>query len=166
MKQKRALFVGRFQPFHNGHLFVVQQMAKQGYQPIIVIGSAYQSYLPNNPFSASERFEMISGSLEGKGIQAIIIPVADIHRYGVWPAHITDLVPEFQAVFSNSSIILELFRKQGIKVVSTKLFFREFCSGTEIRQRLRNGKEWREFVPKEVAGYLEKIKAVERMKML
>ncbi|RLF50463.1 MAG: nicotinamide-nucleotide adenylyltransferase, partial [Thermoplasmata archaeon] len=53
----RVLFIGRFQPFHNGHAFVVSQFNE--YEIIFVIGSAYNSYSFENPFTAGERCEMI-----------------------------------------------------------------------------------------------------------
>jgi nicotinamide-nucleotide adenylyltransferase len=146
----KALFIGRFQPFHKGHLFVVRKMALQDYLPVLVMGSAYQSRTEDNPFSAGERFEMISRSLEAENIGHHIIPVPDINRYGVWVSHVVDLVPPFEAVFVNSPIIQELFREKGYTVVETGLFEREEYSGTEVRQRMKAGENWEELVPEQV----------------
>ncbi|MFH0970944.1 MAG: adenylyltransferase/cytidyltransferase family protein, partial [Candidatus Micrarchaeota archaeon] len=63
---KTALVIGRFQPFHNGHLEAIRKMIKDNGKLLLVIGSAQESRTRKNPFSAKERMEMISACL-GKG---------------------------------------------------------------------------------------------------
>jgi len=163
--KKRALFVGRFQPFHNGHLFVVKELVKRGYVPLLVIGSAYLSHTPQNPFTAGERFTMIARTLEAEGIEHHIIPVPDINRYGVWVSHVVNLVPPFDLVFANSPLIQELFREKGYHVESTKLYLREHCSGTELRRKIAEGEEWKEFVPDEVYRFIREIDGEKRVRL-
>ena len=55
----RALFVGRFQPFHYGHLHAVESILKENDELLLVVGSAQMSHEPDNPFTAGERIEMI-----------------------------------------------------------------------------------------------------------
>jgi len=55
----KALFIGRFQPLHKGHLNVIEQIRRDGYKPIIGIGSPYAPASSANPFSLDERKEMI-----------------------------------------------------------------------------------------------------------
>ena len=49
---KRALFVGRFQPFHYGHLHAVRTILEEAEELVIVVGSAQMSHEPDNPFTA------------------------------------------------------------------------------------------------------------------
>ena len=56
---RRALFVGRFQPFHNGHIHAIGEILEESDELIIVVGSAQMSHEPDNPFTAGERLEMI-----------------------------------------------------------------------------------------------------------
>ena len=160
-----ALFVGRFQPFHNGHLFVAREIVSKGYHPLIAIGSAYESHTYQNPFTAGERFAMIDLSLEDEGIERRIIPVPDINRYGVWVSHVENLVPPFDVVFANSPLIQELFKEKGYHVESTKLYLREHCSGTEIRRKMAEGEAWKEFVPAKVYEYITKIDGEKRVRL-
>lgn len=160
-----ALFVGRFQPFHNGHLFVVREIAKRGYVPLLVIGSAYQSHIPQNPFTAGERFTMINRTLKTEGIEHHIIPVPNINRYGVWVSHVENLVPPFDVVFANSPLIRELFKEKGYRVESTELYQREHCSGTELRRKMAEGEEWKEFVPAQVYEFIREIDGEKRVKL-
>ena len=59
-----ALFIGRFQPFHEGHLSVVKRALRDNDFLLIGIGSAEEDYLPDNPFTAGERWEMIRAALD------------------------------------------------------------------------------------------------------
>ena len=58
----RALFIGRFQPFHKGHLKIIQQASETYDQILVGIGSSQYSHTVDNPFTAEERTEMIEWS--------------------------------------------------------------------------------------------------------
>lgn len=57
------LYIGRFQPFHNGHLAIVTSALKEADRLIICIGSDDVIMSLKNPFSSSERMGMIRDSL-------------------------------------------------------------------------------------------------------
>ena len=59
----RGLYVGRFQPFHLGHLDAIKYALKQADELVIVIGSAQYSHNANNPFTAGERLIMVRQAL-------------------------------------------------------------------------------------------------------
>ena len=61
---KTGLFIGRFQPFHNGHLKAIENILEVCEKVIIVIGSAQEKNTPKNPFSSTQRVEMIKAVLE------------------------------------------------------------------------------------------------------
>ncbi|MEM1589096.1 MAG: adenylyltransferase/cytidyltransferase family protein, partial [Candidatus Bathyarchaeia archaeon] len=48
---KRGLFVGRFQPFHKGHLQAVKEILDEVDELVIVVGSAQYSHRIDNPFT-------------------------------------------------------------------------------------------------------------------
>ncbi|MFL6479721.1 MAG: adenylyltransferase/cytidyltransferase family protein, partial [Nitrososphaera sp.] len=77
-----GLFIGRFQPFHKGHLATVKFALERVDQLVIVIGSAQKSHELRNPFTAGERIRMIKESLDEDGEadtrRILIIPVPDI----------------------------------------------------------------------------------------
>ena len=62
MSKERGLFVGRFNPFHKGHLKAVQDILEQEDEIIIAIGSTQQSHTVSDPFTAGERVLMIISS--------------------------------------------------------------------------------------------------------
>ncbi len=55
---KVGLVHGRFQPFHNGHKFLVDKMLKECDIGVILIGSAQKSD-KNNPYTLDKRLKMI-----------------------------------------------------------------------------------------------------------
>lgn len=163
---KRALFIGRFQPFHMGHLSVVEEALKKTDRLIIGIGSAENGFEKENPFTAGERFEMIEAALLDASIPAskfCIIPVRNINNYDEWPDHVDSLVPHYEAVYTGSPIVKKLFGKQGKhKIIDVEKKF-DICS-TKIREKMLRGEEFSSFVPKKVAELLKKWDAPKRLK--
>ena len=165
MTDSRALFIGRFQPFHKGHLAMARRILAKHDELIIGIGSAQYSHTGENPFTAAERFEMIHRALDEEGIRRYhIIPIPDTHVHSVWVSHVTSLVPRFDAVYSNSDLVVRLFREHGLKVLSPALVDRERLSGTEVRHRMLKGGDWESLVPSVVAEYIKEIDGVERIR--
>ncbi len=54
-----ALVLGRFQPVHKGHMEVLLKCVGECGHLIVGIGSAQSSHLPDNPFTAGERYLML-----------------------------------------------------------------------------------------------------------
>ena len=59
-----GLLIGRFQPFHLGHLDAVLFGLSRTENLFVGIGSSNKSNERKNPFSAEERTEMIISSIE------------------------------------------------------------------------------------------------------
>jgi len=49
---KRGFYVGRFQPYHNGHQAVLTELSQTCDEIIIGVGSAQLSHTLDNPFTA------------------------------------------------------------------------------------------------------------------
>jgi len=65
MSEQVALFLGRFAPFHNGHLYVLKR-AMQKYDHVIMGVCGYnRSCDPKTPFSPYDRIWMIQNAIEG-----------------------------------------------------------------------------------------------------
>ena len=84
---RRGAFVGRFQPFHNGHLEIIKKIVKEVDELVIIVGSSQYSHKLDNPFTAGERITMIRRALKEEGIQLSriwIIPVPDVYQHALW----------------------------------------------------------------------------------
>jgi len=162
-----GLIIGRFQPFHNGHLEIFKTISKECDHIVIGIGSAGLSHTFENPFTAGERHLMISHALWEQGMDNFfIVPIVDINRYSVWVSHVESLVPPFQAVYSNNPLTRRLFQEKGYEVRASPLFNREMYSGTEVRRRMLEDEEWMSLVPGAVADIISEIDGVSRIRDL
>jgi nicotinamide-nucleotide adenylyltransferase len=164
-----GLYVGRFQPFHLGHLEIVKLILRKVDELIIVVGSAQYSHTKSNPFTVGERIRMIRESLKESKInldRVQITPITDVNVHGIWVHHISLFVGKIDIVFSNDPLTSQLFIEAGFRVDSIPFFKREVYSATEIRNRILADHNWRELVPKSVSNIIDSIKGVERMMTL
>jgi nicotinamide-nucleotide adenylyltransferase len=162
-----GLFLGRFQPFHEGHLEVIREIAAQVDKLVVAIGSAQESHTLEDPFTAGERHLMISETLDEEGIpNYFIIPIVDINRYSVWVAHVRSLVPPFDIIYTNNDLTSRLFRESGIEVRGTKLYDRERYSGRKVRELMISGGDWQALVPTGTEKVIDMLDGVKRIKDL
>jgi len=160
---KTALFVGRFQPFHNAHFEDIKNILKEFDKVIIGIGSSEEYNTQDNPFSLKERIEMIEICLTDNNVQDFtIFPIPDINDDGKWVEHVLTIVPNFDIVFSGNKKTLDLFNNNSY--ITRKIELIPGISATEIRRRIHNENNWKDLVPKSVAEYIEKIDGVKRIK--
>src|SRR5579863_30666 len=147
MKKKDVgLLIGRFQPFHTGHLSAVQFALENVEHLYILVGSSQKSHEPRNPFTAGERILMIRNSLIDNRIDAkryLIIPIPDAIGHAVWTAFIDQVVPAYNVVFSNESLTIQLFKEKGVRVIEPPLYERRMYSATEVRRRIIAGEDWK-----------------------
>lgn len=166
---KRALFIGRFQPFHKGHLEAVKMILKENDEIIIGVGSAQYSHTLENPFTAGERITMIRKTLKEEGInlsKVWIVPIPDVHVHTLWVSEVIGYTPKFNVVYTNEPLTRRLFVEAGFEVKSIPFIKRKIYSATEIRRRMIEDKNWEELVPKPVAEYIKEIDGVQRVKDL
>lgn len=162
-----ALFIGRFQPFHKGHLMLLQSIINQYDLIIIGIGSSQYSGTIDNPFSEDERKKMLAKSLDKVGINNYkIVLIPDIHDPPKWVSHVLSIVRDFDVVISNNSFTKQLFSEKGYFVKRTPYFEKERYSGEEIRRRMIKNEKWDDLVPKAVVKIIKDINGVQRLKDL
>jgi nicotinamide-nucleotide adenylyltransferase len=150
----RGLLVGRFQPFHKGHLAVVQAIraAHPEEELILAIGSAQASFTRENPFTAAERYEMIAAALRVAAVTGcLVLPLPDVRRHAVWVAHTEELLPFFRRVHTNNPLTKRLFERDGYAVEAPAWVHREQFEGRKIREALAQGGDWAAAVTAEVA---------------
>ncbi len=160
----RGLHVGRFQPFHEGHVKVVDMIAEEVDEVVVAVGSAQKSHSTRNPFTAGERVSMITKTLEDHPATVYAIPVEDLNRNAVWTEHLRSLCPPFDVVYSNNPLIVRLFEEDGFEVRTGHLFERDRYSGTEVRERMLEGGDWRSLVPDEVEEVVDEVDGVQRIR--
>ncbi len=84
-----AVIIGRFQPFHHGHLALLTEALAAAPLCIVVIGSAFHARSPRHPFSWAQRADMIRGVLpERDRARLRFAPVRDHHDDTPWLADV------------------------------------------------------------------------------
>lgn len=124
----RAMFIGRWQPFHIGHETLIRTKLDAGVPVLIMVRDTPVS--DSNPYSTEEVVSMIKAGLEGE--DAIVMAIPDIESVN-WGRGVGYGTNEIQL-------------PDNIKRISA----------TEIRSRMDSGDDsWEEFVNPKVATWLK-----------
>ena len=162
-----GLLIGRFQPFHLGHLEAVNFVLNKVENLWIGIGSSNKYNEKKNPFSADERRKMITLSIDDSIITRIkIFDIPDVGDHEKWTYSIDKIVPEYNLVFSNDKFTDNLYKKRNIDVITVPLKNRQKFSGTNIRQLIVDRENWHNLVPDGTSKILNRINIDERLKNL
>jgi len=164
-----GLLVGRFQPFHYGHLAAVEFALKRVDYLYVVVGSSQRSHERDNPFTASERISMIKSALDENGVDPskwMAIPIPDADSHSVWVSSVESMVPKFDIVFTNDSLTHLLFKEERIVVRAVPYLDRKKYSATNVRDRILERKDWESLVPPQVAKLVRNFGGVERVREL
>lgn len=164
-----ALFIGRFQPFHNGHLAAIKWILKKEGEITIVIGSNQRFLTKDNPFYFKERKKMIERTLKKESIKNFkIFGVPDYKNDIFWAKKIlkiTKLNPTKAKVFTKNHWTSKSFKKIGVMVKPHPLFLNRL-SGTKVRKNMREGKKWKNLVSLTVSDFINKINYEKRIRSL
>jgi nicotinamide-nucleotide adenylyltransferase len=168
---RRGLMLGRFQPFHKGHLALTKQILSECDELVIIIGSAQFNFIDKDPFSAGERVLMIHEALKEAGIdlsRCYIIPVANDENNARWLAYLRSMVPPFDVLYSGNDFVKYLARSQDSNIEIKKPVFAEVneYNGTNIRHLMQDGKPWEHLVPPAVAKVIQQVGGIVRINML
>jgi nicotinamide-nucleotide adenylyltransferase len=165
-----AFFIGRFQPLHHGHIYVIKYILKSYTKVKIGIGSSQLSNTVNDPFTREERKKFLKVALEKRGISSKrydIYYIPDIFDAKKWVEHVISIIGEFNSVFSNSEWVRELFLNKGIKVEKKVTIFKKHFNANNIRKLIKkNDKKWKALVPKEVVQLIEDFNGINRIESL
>jgi cytidyltransferase-like protein len=133
--KKYAIFIGRYQPYHYGHIELIQQKLNQGIPALIMVRDIAPD--EKNPFTTEETVSMIEKyhSAKGDDVKVMIIPDIESVNYGRGVGYeINEFTPTGDIAF---------------------------ISATKIRDSIKNGDDnWKEMVhesiQQDVINYLTK----------
>ncbi|MEM0475679.1 MAG: adenylyltransferase/cytidyltransferase family protein [Candidatus Norongarragalinales archaeon] len=155
-KKRRALFIGRFQPYHAGHHWVVKRLACRFDEVLIVIGSTQVNRTRDNPLTVKERKILIRTALRADGLEkkCRVFELKDKRDNEKWLRALLALCPRFDEAFSNHALTLKLLREKGFTAHETGLW--RGISATLVRLLVReNNARWKKLVHPAVAKELE-----------
>ncbi|MBI2099067.1 adenylyltransferase/cytidyltransferase family protein [Candidatus Uhrbacteria bacterium] len=150
----RAVFIGRFQPFHKGHLAVVKKMSRK-YRLIILIGSTNRKS-GENPFPANLRKKMIRAALKDARIKNVrIVAMPDTKGDKLWTKKFLELTKNPDMVITGNPWVARCLKDTGVKFLKIKEKGRKI-SATKIRAAMRAGKPWQNMAPKAVVKIISR----------
>lgn len=137
-----AVFIGRFQPFHTGHLEALGRMQAENASVKLLVGSSNRSRTRENPLTFTERRAHIRSAV-GTGIP--VLPLPDDPSDAVWVRRLRRHLSPGSVVYSGNDWVLGLCARAGIPC--RPIAYRVDISATRIRSMIAEGADYRRFVP-------------------
>ena len=112
--KKYAIFVGRYQPYHYGHINLIQQKLDEGIPALIMVRDIEPD--EKNPFTTEQTVSMIKKYHNAKGddVRVIIIPDIESVNYGRGVGYeIIEHIPPEQIKRISATEIRSSMRKDG-----------------------------------------------------
>ena len=162
-----GLLIGRFQPFHLGHLQALRYALSKVDRLWLGLGSSNKPLGKENPFSAEERRTMILSSLdESMKNRVLIYSIPDLDNHLKWIEKIDTIVPKFEIIFSNDKLTQHLYSKRSVTVLPIPFLNRDKLSGTNIRDLIKSDQKWDDLVPEGTKNFLKNSSIKDRLKIL
>lgn len=152
MKRKQyntGLIIGRFQPFHKGHTYLLKEALKYCDSLIIAIGSSNKTD-SHNPFSYLQRIAMIEAFLVNEQLLdqvKRIIALPDVASDEAWLSLTYKKAGSFDVVIGNNDWVNSIFASTATPILSIPHYKRELYEGSSIRLLMDEQKPWEKRVP-------------------
>ena len=163
---KKGLILGRFQPFHLGHLRLIETVKGDNLELMICIGSAQKGRTKDNPFTTEERRIMVEAVVSRLDCKYQIYDIPDVNNNDLYVSHLETFVPEFDTVYSGNSLVLKLFKAAGYRTVMPEMVNREVWEGAAIRQAMTEDDEWETAVPLQIVDIIRDLNGIEKLQNL
>lgn len=99
MEYDLAIFIGRFQPIHSGHIDVIQFGLSFSKNMAVLVGSTNVSRSPRNPWSYAERRDMVmdaiksTKAIESRAKDVLVLPIKDYpYNDNMWYEQVQSIV--------------------------------------------------------------------------
>lgn len=144
---------------------MVKRIAEDGDvdELVLGIGSAGDSHMPKDPFTAGERIMMVAKSLQDVDLVTYAVPIEDLERNSVWVSHVKSMSPDFDVAYSNNPLVIQLFEEEDVEVRQSPMFNRDVLEGTEVRERMTDDGDWESLVPEPVIEVVDEIDGIKRI---
>lgn len=182
MDEPFAVWTGRFQPPHLGHLGILKESLRQTPFPHCVAITSYTSWMSSdsafseaaapsyaaerNPLTEWERMRLMLLLIEGLQADRVIVPVVVPRHDWDW-AVVSRFYPPNRVICLTAKDDFEVAKKdlwerrgERVRVVDLPV---DPLTTTAIRQRVADGDEWRNYLPQATWSYFEAIDGPKRV---
>lgn len=168
---KRGYMVGRFQPFHSGHKYIVEEALKHVDLLYVCIGSYTTKDDGRNPISGKDRYLLTSIALEEyiNDGRVVIVPVPDLkgetNNNTDWGDYLMSVIGKYTKcmptyTFGGEEICRgNWYSKDILKKLKVVELPKTDISATLIRQKIKDGEDVSEYLPynQTVKDYVVKL---------
>jgi nicotinamide-nucleotide adenylyltransferase len=158
-RYKTGLLIGRFQPFHKGHLHLIKRSLHYVDKLIIGIGTANRID-QQNPLKIETRKNILRKVLTYEKLNKRIKKIISIDDYlesdDLWLREALKKVGRFDVLIGNDDWTDNIFERANYTVLRLGFYKRQLYEGTKIRKLQKNKKEWSSRVPHYLVKYLHK----------
>lgn len=156
--EKLGVIIGRFQPFHLGHAWLLKQALKRFKEIIILVGS------PNiknddNPWDLELRIKMIEKFLTAENIEKKVLKIdsiEDVPDDNEWlEIALKKIGTKNFTIVGDNEWVNGIFENTGYKVFRPGYFERNKYEGVKIRNLFRQDLVWKDRVPSSIARIIK-----------
>lgn len=98
------VYIGRFQPLHNGHINTIRLALQKTRRLIILVGSHQAPLTARNPWTSEERMALIRGALDEEEYNRCLVAGLEDFTYQdeKWVKRIKEIVQGFKAIYGGA----------------------------------------------------------------
>ncbi|MCI1711410.1 MAG: bifunctional nicotinamide-nucleotide adenylyltransferase/Nudix hydroxylase [Chiayiivirga sp.] len=137
MRLDYLVLIGQFAPFHNGHLALIRRALERAQTVIVLIGSSGRARNSRNPWSASEREQMLRSALPEAAGRIVVRPLRDhLYNENTWIGAVQGAVRDAIGIQSTTSPLIGMLSGPVPSSVDTVRAFpqwtHEECPWTDV----------------------------------
>ncbi len=163
MKKITAVYWGRFNPPHKGHLNLIRKIRKEVDMLIVAIGSAELKNTSRNPFDGREKKKMMTAYLKelkiGSNVKVIAVPDGKSMRSAV--RNLFEACGKFDVLYTDKETIIKIVKN---KVKIRRIYRTGNISSTKIRDAIATDQKWEHLTGRSVAKLVKKFNGIQRIK--
>lgn len=157
-KYKVGLVIGRFQPFHLGHKYLIEKALEHADKIIIGIGSSNITDT-NNPYALSIRKAFLKQFIQQENLEKRIIKIASIKDTpddNEWYKIALCATGPVGVVIGDNDWVNTIYKEHGVPVVEVGHLKRSILQGMKIRESMKNNTSWEDRVPPYLVQHIKK----------
>src|SRR3989338_795152 len=164
--------IGRFKPLHSGGALLLESVCNSAEHAIIGIGS-YGKYNLRNPWTAEESAGMINAYLSPRCSNYELRFIEDYGHIPEfsdgqrWRQEILARYGALDGFVSGDDYVAQLLKNDYRMILPNEIILTErwaWVRGTLVRAEMAKNNDWKQYVPKEVADYIEQNELVSRFR--
>lgn len=162
-KYKIGIVIGRFQPFHKGHKYLIKRALERVEKLYLGIGGANLKD-SDNPYTSKKRVNFLKKFITEEGLSKNILGIVPLNNHpddAVWLKKLLKKTGSVEVVIGNNEWVNGIFEDAGIPAIRIKHLKRHIYEGTKIRKLMRQNDKWEDRVPEYLVSFITNHDTIE-----